>query len=842
MKYRKTAKAALCVLMSLTCTGLLVPSAAFGAVGGQLRSANTQNVMEEFISTQQEASSTLAATQKEDTTQTKEALANGIEALDAANDSYPATFDLRSCDLNNDGENESYVTSVKFQNPWGSCWGFSAVAASESSILSASGKTATDESGKDAINLSEKQLAWFATTELPDNDVQGQDGEGYHYTGDVPSNKFNKGGMMVTAATSVFSSGIGPVEESDDPLLEYRGIDENGLDASGNYNSTKKYNENRGFYYYSDEDDWTLGEDLRFVQDYELEESNMLPNPAGTDENGEYQYDENATNVIKSELQAGRAVSVAFCADTSRPTDDPVNATNKYINTDTWAHYTYDSSATINHGVTIVGWDDNYSKENFLSKVTVFDTDGNPVYNSDGTLRTKTVEQPPADGAWIVKNSWGSVNGSTEDCSYNNWGNEGYFYLSYYDKSLSELESFEYDVSEDGMTTSNGGYIIDQYDYMPISNLNGLAYDDDFSMANVFTTSEDETVRALSCNTVIANTQVTYRLYRLNANYTSPTDGQLLEEQTVDYDYAGYHRIDLNRAWSMPKGSAYSVVVEQTLTAGENAGYHVLATSRNINKNYYDVMGNVLGLELTGYYKGVVNEGESYLVAADGTATDYTVLIDEMKDVDSLEEVLFYDYDNFPIRAYSDFGLESGLDVAKAKVTVSPASATYTGKAITPAVTVTLGGKTLTRGTDYTVSYSNNKAAGKATVTVYGTGKNGYYGKATATFTIAKAAQSTAKISTAATKTFKSGKKGKLTKAKTFKLKTKGIKGSAKVVWTKANKAGKGRISVSKTGKVTLKKGLKKGIYKVKVKATVKATANYKAKTITKTIKVVVKK
>ena len=54
-----------------------------------------------------------------------------------------------------------------------------------------------------------------------------------------------------------------------------------------------------------------------------------------------------------------------------------------------------------NHAVTIVGWDDNYSKDNFL--IT-----------------------PPGDGAWIVKNSWVSE-----------WGDNGYMYVSYYDGSLS---------------------------------------------------------------------------------------------------------------------------------------------------------------------------------------------------------------------------------------------------------------------------------------------------------------------------------------------------------------------------------------------------------------------
>ncbi|MBO4419531.1 MAG: hypothetical protein J5789_06895 [Oscillospiraceae bacterium] len=54
------------------------------------------------------------------------------------------------------------------------------------------------------------------------------------------------------------------------------------------------------------------------------------------------------------------------------------------------------------HFVAIVGWDDNYSRDNFA--IT-----------------------PPGDGAWIMKNSWGPY-----------YGESGFFYLSYYDAALNE--------------------------------------------------------------------------------------------------------------------------------------------------------------------------------------------------------------------------------------------------------------------------------------------------------------------------------------------------------------------------------------------------------------------
>ena len=75
-------------------------------------------------------------------------------------------------------------------------------------------------------------------------------------------------------------------------------------------------------------------------------------------------------------------------------------------------------------------------------------------------------------------------------------------------------------------------------------------------------------------------------------------------------------------------------------------------------------------------------------------------------------------------------------DISKA--VIAPISdQTATGSAIEPTVTVTLDGNTLVSGTDYTVSYKDNTAAGTATVTIVGI--NAYSGTKTATFTIVSA-------------------------------------------------------------------------------------------------------
>lgn len=76
----------------------------------------------------------------------------------------------------------------------------------------------------------------------------------------------------------------------------------------------------------------------------------------------------------------------------------------------------------------------------------------------------------------------------------------------------------------------------------------------------------------------------------------------------------------------------------------------------------------------------------------------------------------------------------TGKSIANCTVTVTPASYAADGTAKEPAVTVKDGLTTLVKGTDYTVTYANNKTAGQASVTV--TGKGAYGGTKTEYFTI----------------------------------------------------------------------------------------------------------
>ena len=174
---------------------------------------------------------------------------------------------------------------------------------------------------------------------------------------------------------------------------------------------------------------------------------------------------------------------------------------------------------------------------------------------------------------------------------------------------------------------------------------------------------------------------------------------------------------------------------------------------------------------------------------------------------------------------------QEAIDLSQATITLKKTRYEYNGKAKKPGVTVVLDGKTLQKDVDYTVTYENNVNAGKAGVTV--TGKGAYKGSAKKKFTILKAANTirVAPLSVTA----------RHEKTMTFQEKAT-VKGGAKVTFKLASvpKEVKKYISVSSTGKITVKKGIPKGVCKIKIRVTAKATKNFKktVKTVTVRIKV----
>ncbi len=628
----------------------------------------------------------------------------------SADDELPSSFDLRDVD------GVCYVPEIKSQSPFGTCWSFGAIAASEISLAHDLGldyNTMTDEEKK-LIDLSEKHLAWFAYTALPeDSDVySSQAGEGYYFAGlddgidsdDETRVPYNHGGF-VNYASMLFSEGIGPALEIDVPYLNRNGkweinistmtLDEDWSMVYGDneigevapdrdsiteyiqdflavHPGLKNYDfefDGPGEYYSyniyrTESGDWSLDESQRF-QGFFLKESNILPSPAGYGDEG-YEYNEEATLAIKKELLAGRGVAVNIHSDQARPYDciDPEETYLNFLTEDgspteylydsaIWAHYTYDMNydpndpdsmncrINSNHAVCIVGYDDNFPKEYFN--------------DPKGTIG--------GNGAWIVRNSWGNSDNS-DITAADYWGNngDGYFYVSYYDQSLNDPESYQFTLFD----PDDMGRDLDIYDLFPSFGYNTATYGKPVYMANVFTAETKEVICDLGVMTAAPKLNAHFSVYLLNDSSASPTDGKKVAETEDFFEHMGYHTTKLDNKVTVEAGQRYSVVMELIREDGRylfeinNAANKAAHDFQNemAQEDYIAEYGSLEGYvdENPLYAKIIINRGESFLGVNDDGNDDWMDLADikalyDKYNIDMLE-MANLDYDNFPIRSY----------------------------------------------------------------------------------------------------------------------------------------------------------------------------------------------
>lgn len=195
--------------------------------------------------------------------------------------------------------------------------------------------------------------------------------------------------------------------------------------------------------------------------------------------------------------------------------------TGNYFASDQVSYYNYVDKGSTNHEVVIIGWDDNYDKNKFA--VT-----------------------PSRNGAWLIKNSWGSY-----------MNDNGCFWMSYDDVSLED-RAIAYTVVP---STSADGY---KYNYQYDGGVytGATAYSRQKVLeANVFEAQGNEILKAVSiyCN---ENYAYQVRVVKDLSDRSDPTSGTVVAEAAGTQLFAGYHTVELDQNVSLGEGEVFAVVAE----------------------------------------------------------------------------------------------------------------------------------------------------------------------------------------------------------------------------------------------------------------------------------------
>ena len=618
------------------------------------------------------------------------------------------------------------VAPVRDQGEFGTCWTFSTMAAIELSLV-AHGQVANANS----IDLSERHLAYFA----------------YHNAVDPLGNTAGDSTSLADTANDAYLNVGGNDFIALNALSSWQGVvTENVAPYS---DLTSAYNSYGNSYQFASATNLNAG--LAYAKDYmHVKNAYMVPTADQDD-------------VKRAIMEYGAAASA-------------IN--ESYFNSSETALYNYRYTTDTNHAITLVGWDDNYSRENF----------GYYWYPAS---------QPASDGAWLARNSWGTGSGES-----------GYFWISYEDACMQSYSSKAV-VYE--METARAQDNIYQYDGTMVSLSINLPSGS--SVANVYTAKANraaggaEQLNAVAVQLHDTNVKYSVQVY-LNPNNSNPASGTPLLSQPVAgmTSYMGFYRINLPSSVLIPNGSKYSVVVTLAHSDGSPVSYAVdtsyqaswisFRNATQAGQSFARTYGE--WADLANSYGGSCTARLKAYTTNKSASEVSSLLASKLKNCTLVDKT--YTYNGTARYLQCSGTLPAGVKVAYANNGKRDVG-TYT-----VAATFTYGGKTIGQRSAKLVIKQAKQSLSVA---------KAQKSKSVSFKKLKKKAQMTSKIAVKGAKT-----------ALTYK----------KVSGSKALSINK------KTGKITVKKGAKKGLYKMKVKvAAANNSASYASASKTFTVNVRVK-
>ena len=367
------------------------------------------------------------------------------------------------------------LPDVRDQGSYGVCWAFSTISLIETNLIK-------NNLVSNDIDLSELHLVNY-TYNCVNDPLGGLEGD---------INKFD------TSRGSVMQYG-GNVEMAANSLLDWEGaVNEDVVPYTIEYVRQVENNQL--------DDSLAYGKDVAHVQNF-------------------YRVNTISKEDVKKAVMDYGAVSISYWSDQSS------DWSTQYYNSLTAAYYCPEGRTT-NHAVNIVGWDDDYSSDNFATK-------------------------PEGNGAWIVRNSWGSE-----------YGKDGYFYLSYYDKSIY---SVGYTLEAELSDNYNNNY---QYDGAMLYGYMGYGGSNKYS--NIFEAKANlggsENIKAVSFMTGSStNLNYTVSVYTNLSDDTNPESGTLAAQKSGVTTYDGMYTVVLDSSVNINEGKKFSVVVEVNSNSGKTA-------------------------------------------------------------------------------------------------------------------------------------------------------------------------------------------------------------------------------------------------------------------------------